>query len=264
MFQWRTRWRDYVGPPDAADEEREAMFLRAHWEYGALVHRVTAQALISALADEQAAKRRHALFLKLFAEAVNALESLGAWGWALRYRFEFRLFLDGFLSYPTGAPSEFYRAVLDDADALLVSLLNLPSRDRIIRATRELNPAEMTAREVAEALDLRVGRLRQSAEQWFERDRVLLSNYNKAKHGVTMLRLPAHAHTEADFQVLAPQLDLEEIEAGRWYSVTRFEVTDDMIARTMNHIEHTTGSIQHLSIIAWALDDAGLLYEPIG
>src|SRR5262249_10049764 len=100
LGEWRDGWRELTDPPDARDHERERTFLRAHTHYGARIHSETVQALCDVLQEARTTTRRHTLFLRLFAEYVNALESLGAWGWSLQRRNDFRLFLDGFLAYP--------------------------------------------------------------------------------------------------------------------------------------------------------------------
>jgi hypothetical protein len=195
--KWRTDWQQHIAPPDARDRAREETFLRDHWNYGALIHRETARALLAALDGAQDVKRRHTLCLRLFAELATALETLGAWGWAIRRRRTFRLFLDGFLSYPHSAPETFFRAA-QAHDGDLVSLLDLPPRARIIQATRGLAPAS-TARDVGEALDAALTSLKESADQYFAHDMTALRIYNKAKHGATMLRLDEHTHDENDF-----------------------------------------------------------------
>jgi hypothetical protein len=137
LTAWRKHWAAFVGPPDARDHEREEAFLRDHARYGATIHRHTGEALAKALEHEEDATKRQTLFLRLFAEDVNSLESLGALGWTIRRRDEFRLFLDGFLSYPHDAPGDFFRSVLDGSGDL-VDLLALPPRAKVIQAVRDL------------------------------------------------------------------------------------------------------------------------------
>jgi hypothetical protein len=259
LDSWRSKWENYTDPPDDRDREREATFLRSHWTYGALVHSVAADALIEALNGKPDPERQHALFLKLFAEYVNALESLGAWGWSIRNRRTFRLLLDGFLSYPIKAPEEFYCSVLDEGQgASLVALLELPPRQTIIRAIRDLSP-DVTSRIAGETLDEVARELWSCADQYLLDDRVVVTNYNKAKHGATMLRLVDHTTGAADFQVIAPQLIVSEINAGKWYQVAKMSVTEEMIDRTRGNIEHATALIRNLSWLAWAMHEAGLL-----
>lgn len=259
LRQWREDWRDYIDAPDARDYERERTFLEDHGRYGAKVHAETADVLAAALENEQGAAKRHRLFLKLFAEFVNSLESLGAFGWAIGRRREFRLFLDGFLSYPNDAPASFYRRVQEDG-ATLSSLLSLPPRQVVIQAVRRLIPDGGTARETGEWLDGGLDILRQLAEQYFTHNSVLLTHYNKAKHGVTMLRLAEHTNDELDFQILAPQRDVDQIGAGFWYDVGLFRASEDMVGRTHGNVEVVTAMIQQLSIIAWALYSEDLFY----
>ncbi len=259
LRQWREDWRDYIDAADVRDHERERTFLQGHGNYGARIHADMADVLAAALENEQFAAKRHRLFLKLFAEFVNALESLGALGWAIGGRREFRLFLDGFLSYPHDAPAIFYRRVLED-EATLSSVLSLPSRETVIQAVRRLVPDGGTAREAGLWLDGGLDILRQIAEQYFTHNSVLLTHYNKAKHGVTMLRLEEHTNDELDFQVLAPQRDVDSIGAGHWYDVALFRASEEMVGRTHRNVRDTTAVIQQLSIIAWALYSADLFY----
>jgi hypothetical protein len=125
--------------------------------------------------------------------------------------------------------------------------------------TGVLAPAS-TARDVGEALDAALTSLKESADQYFAHDMTVLRIYNKAKHGATMLRLDEHTHDENDFQVIAPQRDLQEIADNKWYDIARFESAPAMIQRMQNGIEHSTGSIQHLAVLAWAMHRADLLY----
>jgi hypothetical protein len=172
---WRDRWQEHTDPPDDRDHARERAFLSEHANYGATIHRHTADVIFAALSDEQNAAKRDTLTLRLFAEFANALESLAAWGWTLQRRRTFRLFLDGFLSYPLGAAEAFYRdvAARPDEDGV-VELLNLPPRAEVVRDARDLVP-NSSAREVGEYLDGGMQLLRQSAEQFFVGEMVLFS-----------------------------------------------------------------------------------------
>jgi hypothetical protein len=257
--QWREDWRQYTDEPDDRDHERERSFLEGHANLGARIHAELADVLAAAMANEAAAGKRHRLFLKLFAEFVNALESLGAFGWALHRRREHRLFLDGFLSYPHDAPATFYRSALED-EATLVSVLALPPRETVIQRLRRHIEGGSTAREAGAWLDEGMNVLRQLAEQYFEHNSILLTHYNKAKHGVTMVRLAEHTNDELDFQVLAPQRELEAIEHGYWYDVGLFRASDDMVQRTHNNVSVVTGILQQFSLIAWILYSAELFY----
>lgn len=252
-------WREYTDDPDDRDRERERTFLEGHANLGARIHIETADVLAAALVDELAPGKRHRLFLKLFAEFVNALESLGAFGWALRRRREHRLFLDGFLSYPHDAPATFYRSALED-EATLVSVLGLPPRQTVIQTVRGHIQGGGNAREAGAWLDEGMNILRQLAAQYFEHNSVLLTHYNKAKHGVTMVRLDEHTNDELDFQVLAPQRELDAIGHGYWYDVGLFRASREMVDRTHGNVSVVTGMLQQLSIIAWVLYSAELFY----
>jgi hypothetical protein len=259
LDKWRKKWSDYTEPPDTHDQQREAAFLESHWRYGALAHQVAADALLEALRREQDTERQHALCLKLFAEQVNALETLGAWGWAIRHRHEFRLFLDGFLSYPVGAADEFFCSVQEAESVDLISLLALLPRHTIIRAVRDLHP-EFTSRDVGEMLDFVAPQLRECADLYLRDERVLVTHYNKAKHGATMVRLAQHTRASTDFQIIAPQRVVAEIENGRWYHVAKMTTSDELIQPIVHNITQVTNLIRNLSVITQAMHSAGILY----
>lgn len=259
LRRWREEWQDLTDPPDASDHERESSFLRDHVLYGAAIHRDTANALAAALEAEPGETQRLTLFLRLFAEYVSSLESLGAFGWAMRWRSDFRMFLDGFLSYEQDGPRSFYRRVLD-AEEGLIELLGLPPRAPVIAAVRALHPDGGTAREAGEYLDTGIQNVRQAAEQYFVEDSVLLTHYNKAKHGATMVRLADHPHGARDFQVIAPNRDEEAVAAGAWYDIARFTASDHQIERIRRNIAAVTGSIQQLAVIALALYSQEIFY----
>ncbi len=261
LAQWRNNWEEYADPPDPRDRERERTFLRDHARYGAAIHLHSANALAdAAIAQGVDPDRRLVLLLRLFAEFVTGLESLGAWGWTLQRRRTFRLFLDGFLAYPTDAAEKFFRgAARHEGD--LVTLLELPERELVVRAFLDLVP-NATDAQVNEYLDGGLDSLKLAADQFFEQDSALLTYYNKAKHGATMVRLEEHTNTEFDFQVIAPQRNRDSIAAGAWYDVSRFEASDEMIGRIRQNCHAMTESIRQLAMLTWALYEAGLLYTP--
>jgi hypothetical protein len=257
--EWRT---DLTDPPDARDHERERTFLRDHAHYGSTIHSETAAALARAFCETSNAARRHTLYLRLFAEYVNALESLGAWGWCLQRRNTFRLFLDGFLAYPHQAPGEFFKSALAAEDGL-VDLLKLPDRASVIRAVRE-QVTDATARAAGSDLDLTMRNIKMAADQYFTHDAVLLTHYNKAKHGATMLRLSQHTKDEFDFQVIAPQLNRESVAAGFRYDIGRFRATSENVEVARSNTTVVTNTIRALSFLAWALYSADLFYDAQG
>jgi hypothetical protein len=260
---WRDRWQEYTEPPDGRDHARERAFLSEHANYGATIHRHTADVIFAALEDELNATKRHALTLRLFAEFANGLESLAAWGWSLQRRRTLRLFLDGFLSYPLGAAEAFYRDVLERAaEDGVVELLDLPPRAEVIRDARALVPAS-SARDVGEYLNGGMQLLQQSAEQYFVGEMVLVRHYNRAKHGTSMIRLDEYTNNEFDFQLIAPEWRRAEVANGAWYNIGLFRADEAMVGRLHRNIEAVTHSIRFMANVAWALYRAGHLYaEP--
>lgn len=256
--KWRTKWAQYIGPPDSKDRAREGAFLADHARYGARIHGETAATLAEAVKISTSVVQKHTLFLRLFAEYVNALETLGAWGWTFRSRFEVRSFLDGLLAYPTSGPRDFYRSALN-TEGTLVELLKLPARQDVIRAARDLVEAA-TARDVGEWLDDGRRGIRDAAEQYFTRNTTIVTYYNKAKHGVTMLRLPEHIRDEYDFQVIAPQQDEARTSNNEWYEIAQFRADDATTEKLQRSTAAITSRIQQLANLAWILSRSGCLY----
>jgi hypothetical protein len=259
---WRVRWSEHVGGPDEKDRAREAAFLEDHWNLGARIHLETAKLLAAEIRSTNQATRRQILSLRLFAEFVNALETTAAWGWALQRRRELRMFLDAFLAYPAKAPDAFYADVLQaiEAERDLVSLLRLPERSTVVTATKDLG-TDITARDVGNALDGTLRSLGELAEQYFTHDAVLVTHYNRAKHGATMVRLPQYSTDEDDFQVVAPQRNRAEIANGNWYDIAKFNAGEDMIGRLERNTEAATNTLSQLALLTWAMFRAGLLYS---
>lgn len=188
MKDWLDNWE-----PTENNRALEAAFIRDHWDYGVSIHTETAKALIAALSTGSAVSVGHTLYFRLFAEFANALESLGAWGWTLRRRAKFKLFMDGFLTYPPSAPSEFYALVRnrDGRDtAALYDLLDLPDEELVVSAVAKV-AEKWSDRDTREVLAMTMFNLRQAGDQYFAANKAILTGYNRAKHGVTMDPQPA-------------------------------------------------------------------------
>jgi hypothetical protein len=246
--------------PTDADRAREAMFIADHWTYGAMIHTETAKALVARLDEPSETVVGHTLFIRLFAEFVNALESLGAWGWTLRTRRSDRLFMDAFLAYPHSAPGDFFRAVQaqeGDDVAGLCELLAVPEVE-VVGAMQ--NPwTGWDEEEVRGVLKMALSGLRQSANQYLVGDQVLLTHYNKAKHGATMM-CPPELTDPREFHVIAPHVRLEGDDDSTRYDIGQFRVDKTMIGRVSGNIETVTGMITLLAAMTRAMHDSDLLY----
>jgi hypothetical protein len=235
-------WRSEDWTPTADDHAREAQFLDQYVEQAWRVHDVAAAALVvkAAAADVD---ERQLLFLRLFGEYVNALEVLGGWGWAARHRKEFKLLLDAFLGYAPGEVPSFYETVSADGGNLgaLFALRPLPN---IARAWVERAEEPLREQDLLDEFARCAANLRQAAAQYFNREQLLLTNYNKAKHGAPIIRTPALAADE--FFILAPQRD--PTQAGR-YLFSKFRADDAMFARVggnVTFVSRTTRAVVSL------------------
>ncbi len=222
-------WRSKDWTPAAVDHAREAQFLDQYVEHAWRVHDVAAAALV-AKAATAGDDERQLLFLRLFAEYVNALEVLGGWGWAIRHRKEFGLLLDAFLAYAPGEVTSFYET-LSAGDGDLAALLALRPLPEIARAWVERADEEVREHDLLEEFTRCGANLGEAAAQYFNREQLLLTNYNKAKHGAPIIRTPALAADE--FFVLAPQRD--PTQSGR-YLFSKFRADDAMFGRVTGNV----------------------------
>jgi hypothetical protein len=253
--EWRDGWE-----PTPNNRALEVAFIHDHWKYGVSIHTETAKALIAALSAGSSMSVGHPLYLRLFAEFANSLESLGAWGWTIRNRRKFKLFMDGFLTYPMHAPGDFYRLARDcrgrDAQTLF-DLLKLPDQALVVPAVAAV--AEPWSEEDTRLILARtMFNLKQAAVQFFAGNQAILTGYNRAKHGVTMMRPPAMTDPR-QFQIIAPHLRIEEGEPeGIHYDIQTFRVDKTMITRLQGNIESVADSIKVLALLTWGLLEAGL------
>jgi hypothetical protein len=248
MVSLRT-WRAAGDDPTAGDHHREDEFLEQHLNGGALVHSTTARVLAAALAQEENDNEKARLALRIFAEYVNALETLGAWGWAIRNRRSSRLLLDAFLSYAPGDVKDFYRTVASHTGELS-SLLRLPPTQTIIDAFRKGGaPLGGLLGDFSRVET----NLSQAAQHYFHPDELFVTNYNKAKHGAPIIR--DDQLKPGEFYVLAPGPT-----AAHRYMLSKFSSSDEMIEHTLKLIEMVSNTTRALVSFARNLKSTGLLY----
>jgi hypothetical protein len=92
-------------------------------------------------------------------------------------------------------------------------------------------------------------------------DQVILTHHNRAKHGVSIVRLDQYTSDDLDFQVIAPERRDDQIATGKWYNVGAFRADEGMIGRVHRNIEFVTELIVFMASIAWTLYEAGRLYD---
>jgi hypothetical protein len=166
-------WRSKEWMPAAVDHARESTFLDQYVEQAWRVHDVAAGALIASASDADDDERQ-LLFLRLFAEYVNALEVLGGWGWATRNRDDFRLLLDAFLAYMPGEATSFYELVASGEHDLAELLALRPLAD-IARAWVERADEDVREQDLLDEFTRCAANLRQAAAQYFDREQLLLT-----------------------------------------------------------------------------------------
>jgi hypothetical protein len=135
---------------------------------------------------------------------VNALETPGAWGWAIRQRSSSRLLLDAFLSYAPGDVTAFYKTVSSHTGEL-AQLLRLPATQVI---TDEFRRAGVPHGKLVAEFSRVESNLGQAAEHYFDHQALFVTNYKKAKHGAPIIRGSKLAQQE--FYVLAPDLSASD------------------------------------------------------
>jgi hypothetical protein len=246
-----TIWRTASYTPSATDTAREDEFLDQHVTTGALIHQTTAEALVAALASETDTSRRELLALRVFAEYVSALETMGAWGWAIRHRREAPLLLDAFLSYRVADVLDFY-SIVSTHTGELRSLLDLPPTQDITDAFRRGGFPHSGM--LSDFVKLERN-LKQASEHYFHPQEAFVTTYNKAKHGAPIL----HDSTLAagEFLLIAPERDLGATERYAFY---KFGSGDEITAKTLELVRWVSHSTQGLVSFARNLKTLGLLY----
>ncbi len=233
-------WRSKDWMPADVDRAREAQFLDQYVEQAWRVHDVAADALVTQAAGA-ADDERQLLFLRLFAEYVNALEVLGGWGWATRNRDHVKLLLDGFLAYAPGEVASFYESVSANDSADLADLLALQPLGEVAHAWADRGGEDVHEQDLLDEFTRCAANLRQAASQYFDHEQLLVTNYNKAKHGAPIIRTAALAPSE--FFVLTPQRD--PMQSGR-YLFSKFRADDEMFARVAGNVTFVSRTTQAL------------------
>lgn len=214
-------------------------------------------AIVSALDAPSAVSVGHNLFLRLFTEFAVSLETVGAWGWAIRNRRDFPLLLDGFLAYPHSAPREFFEATRRNRSGSIVRLLKLPPEDKVIPAAAA-RFEDWTEAQCRAALAETFTSLRQAATHYVTEDEIFRTTYNKAKHGAAMLRTPDLDPRQ--FYVIAPHLIRRDTRDKARYDLPKFTVDKRAIGSLKRRTELNGATIRVLAGLASALLQADLLY----
>ncbi len=242
-------WRASGQEPTDEDHRREDEFFEQHLSGGALLHTTTARILADALASETNNDERARISLRIFSEYVNALETLGAWGWAIRNRHASRLLLDAFLSYAPGDVKDFFKLVSSHTGEL-TDLLRLPPTQTITDAFRM---GGMPHASLLGDFERVHKNLTQAAQHYFRPDELFLVNYNKAKHGAPIVR-ESDLQPE-EFYVLAPDLS-----GTSRYMLSKFTSSPEMTTHTLGLIEMVTNTTRALVSFARNLKQTELLY----
>lgn len=242
-------WRRSGVTPNANDQYREDQFLDQHLSGGALIDVTTSKAVASALDEETDADERARLTLRLFAEYVNALETLGAWGWSIRHRSSSRLLLDVFLSYAPGDVKEFDKTVSSNTGEL-AQLLRLPATQTI---TDEFRRGGLPHGKLLAEFGRVEVNLAQAADHYFGNQELFVANYNKAKHGAPIIRAPRLA--EQEFYVLAPDLS-----GSTRYQFTKLNSGHEAIRKYVGLTKQVSETSRALVSFARNLKTVGLLY----
>lgn len=221
------------------------------WRRGALIHTAAAEAFIGALESETDLDRRELLALRVFAEYVGALETFGAWGWAIRNRAEAPLLLDAFLSYSVADVKAFYNVVSTHAGEIS-SLLKLPPTQEITDAFRRGGFPH--AGLLADFTKLERS-LTQASKQYFHPQEWFVNTYNKAKHGAPIIHDSKFAAGE--FLLIAPERDPTSTDRYAFY---KFGSDEEIVSHTLNLVRSVSHSTQGLVSFARNLKVVGLLY----
>jgi hypothetical protein len=248
-----------MGERELSERDIEAAFVEGHWEYGALVHRSAAEALVEKLGLLEASDvtTRHTTFLKLFAEYAGCLETYGAWGWSLQNREERGGLFRAYFSYANNDIAAFFRRLEAHEDGTLIDFLMLPPEEIILEAAANVMGKE-AVEPTREMLTVQYEHLQEAADLYLSEDRVVIEAYNKTKHGAVMARLFEPENPGTFEVILRNPLVAEE---GKPYRFAKFTVDADQIKKLSTGITAITNWIAELAGLTKILREAGCLYE---
>lgn len=225
--------------------EPERLLINQHWNYGARVHEEVADVLVARLGEGTDLVHGHAVFTRLYQEQIAALEDFGAFAWALRERHD-EGFLSAYLRYQVRDVRAFWEIVRNH-DGDLVSLLHLPPEDEIESVLAHLPKTEDT---LSEILAMRLANLKQGANQFFAENEIVISVYNKLKHGIPIIR-----ENEDDHRVFQVLLFKNGVGSAR------FEITSQMIRKLHRNTQAWSTALRDLASLTKILFDGEILYE---
>lgn len=236
--------------------ELEAALIDGHWRYGGLIHQRTADVLLTALKTEPSdTATGHALAARVFGEYAAAVETHGAWAWALRNRFDRGSFLDAYLDYRNNDVTGFY-ALVRDHEGDLTDLLRLPTLKRVSEVAKVRFP-EWSEEQFAAGWVARYERLKTAADLFFGHRGLLIQTYNKTKHGAPMVRVvEPENHRRFEFVLTA-----QDKTGDDRYELATFTLGPKLIAQLGNNVKSMTTSITELASLTNLLVMFGLLYE---
>ena len=245
-------WRSAEYTPSKNDHVREDAFFEQHIGTGALFHEVTAEALAAALESETDTSRRELFALRVFAEYVAALETMGAWGWAIRNRSKAPLLLDAFLSYDVADVRGFYE-VVSTHDGELSSLLKLPPTEVITDAFRPHGIPHGPL--LGDMLKLERN-LKQASEHYFDPAGIVRHVLQQGE----AWRADDPRPEARRGRVPAPIAPERAEGATERYAFYKFGSTQEDVVRTLKLIGWVSHSTQALVSFTRSLKTVGLLY----
>lgn len=257
-YEWQSAQPAEVkDEPDAFSPALETYFLDNYARFVAGGHAVVANTLVEGLREPSDVTTGHALFRRLHGELFIALESLAAWGHALRVRGDASPGLMRALTrYRNHHVDRFYERVAKptfDAQAWL-RLPDGGTYSSAIAAGPHLAAAGADADEGStaeawdEGMELLTKWLREAAEIRGAFDGLLVTLYNKSKHGLPFL----HVQGEISEKEMRVVLDDGEMAS--------FTISAKNIELLRNNTEVIGKRIRHVADIARVLALHDILY----
>lgn len=225
--------------------DAERLLIEQHWDYGARVHEEVADVLVERLGKGTDLVHGHAVFTRLYQEQIAALEDFGAFAWALRERHSHGL-LSAYLRYQVCDIRAFWKVVRRH-DGDLINLLHLPPEDEINGVLTNL---PKTKEALTEILAVRMENLKQGSDQFSTTDEIVISVYNKLKHGIPIIR--REGSSSRQFEVLLSR---------RGVAAVRFEITAAEIRKFHRNTQAWSVALRELAALTKILFDGGILYS---
>lgn len=193
------------------------------------------------------------LVAKIFNEYMALLEAFGILCLTIRNRNSVSIRWSYINTQPSDV-TQFYQRVKATKRLALEKLLNFPHIEVVLRAAESIGLGEEDTKSIREGYKKILENIRLVAEQYLNKHGLLVRNYNKLKHGFTLI----------EGQWVVPPLDVDKIAIYSFDAVGYLSVKQQDVIKQINNLESITLMGGELMAVCLALDKINMLFEDSG